>query len=101
MPQVFARRRADDVAAGYRSLHAPANRRTVAGPAHALHDEFDADGGDSMWAPYLTGVLALALQVAPELTTEELTLLLVEGVSERPDAVRIIDPARVVDLARR
>ena len=70
----------------YRSLYTPANRRTVAGPDHALHYVFDAEGGDSIWAPYLPGVLALALQVDRELlSTEELVLLLAEGVSERPD----------------
>jgi hypothetical protein len=85
---------------GHVTLYAPANRRTVAGHRHERDYVFDAEGGDSEWAPYLVGVLALALQVEPQLRASDLAGLLAEGVTARGDGVFLIDPARVVALAR-
>ena len=82
------------------TLYAPANRRTVAGARHAREYHFDVEGGDSQWAPYLVGVLALALQVAPELEADQLATLLANGATELPHGVRLIDPAVVAALAR-
>jgi hypothetical protein len=98
--QVLERRARHDADHALVTVYAPANRRTVAGRRHATDLVFDVEGGDSQWAPYLIGVLALALQQAPDLHATELAALLAEGVSEVRRGVRVIDPARVVALAR-
>jgi hypothetical protein len=64
----LAARSARDAEGDVVTLYAPANRRTLAGPRHARHYALDVEGGDSEWAPYLSGVLALALQAEPDLT---------------------------------
>jgi hypothetical protein len=95
------RQRADlDRANGHATLYAPANRRTVAGHRHDRAYRFDVEGGDSEWAPYLVGVLALALQAESRLPASGLAGLLARGVTVRDDGVTLIDPARVVALAR-
>ncbi len=98
--EALEQRAAHDRTNGHVTLYAQANRRTVAGARHARAYRFDVEGGDSQWAPYLIGVLALALQVSPELEADELASLLAAGASERPHGVRLVDPARVVALAR-
>lgn len=62
----------------------------------AQHYRYDVEGGDSEWPPYLTGVLALALQVAPDLHATDLAGLLAAGAVHGPG---LIAPARVVELA--
>jgi hypothetical protein len=99
--ELLERRAASDAAGGYVTLYAPAHHRTVAGPRDARAYTYDVEGGDSEWPPYLTGLLALALQVAPELHARDLAGLLAEGATSAPHGARLIDPARVVDLARR
>ena len=94
---VLARRAVSDAALGYVSVYAPAHHRTVAGHHHARHYRYDAEGGDSQWAPYLVGVLALALEVAPELHAADLAGLLADGAIHGPG---LISPARVVELVR-
>ena len=96
----LAARSARDADQGLSTLYVPANRRTLAGPRHARHYELDVEGGYSEWAPYLSGLLALALQVAPELRASDLAALLADGVTELEHGVRLVDPARVVALAR-
>jgi len=95
--EVLARRAASDAALGYITVYAPAHHRTVAGHHHPRHYRYDAEGGDSEWPPYLTGVLALALQVAPELHASELAGLLAAGAVHGPG---LVAPERVVELAR-
>lgn len=97
LDDVSARRAASDASLGYVSVYAPAHQRTVAGQHHSRHYRYDAEGGDSQWAPYLTGLLALALQVAPELHATDLAGLLAEGAIHGPG---LIAPARVVERAR-
>lgn len=97
---VTARRARTDVEAGLVTLYAPGHHRTLAGPRHPEEYVFDVEGGDSEWAPYLSGVLALALQVAPELRAADLASLLAEGVQEGRDGAPLVDPRRVVELAR-
>ncbi len=94
---VLARRAASDAELGYVTVYAPAHHRTVAGHHHARHYRYDVEGGDSQWAPYLVGVLALALQVAPELHASDLAALLAAG-AEHGDG--LIVPARMIELAR-
>jgi hypothetical protein len=100
MDEVIRRRAMSDAEAGLATLYVPGHHRTVAGPRHARHYAFSVEGGDSEWAPYLSGVLALALEVAPDLHATDLAALLAQGVSEPADGVRLVDPARVVALAR-
>jgi hypothetical protein len=95
--EVMARRAAYDAEQGYVSVYAPARARTVAGNRHPREYRYDVEGGDSQWAPYLTGVLALALEVAPSLHATDLAELLAEGAVHGPG---LIDPGRVVELAR-
>ena len=97
LEDVSARRAASDAALGNVSVYAPAHHRTVAGQHHARHYRYDVEGGDSQWAPYLTGLLALALQVAPNLHASDLAGLLAEGAIHGPG---LIAPARVVERAR-
>ncbi len=94
---VAARRAAYDAERGYVSVYAPAHHRTVAGHQHAREYRYDVEGGDSEWPPYLTGVLALALQVAPQLQAADLAGLLADGAVHGPG---LIAPDRVVALAR-
>lgn len=94
---VFARRADADADLGYVTVYAPANRRTVAGHHHARHYRLDVEGGDSQWPPYLSGLLALALQVAPELRATDLAGLLAAGTDH---ARGLVEPTRVVELAR-
>jgi hypothetical protein len=96
----LAARSARDAEGDLVTLYAPANRRTLAGPRHARHYALDVEGGDSEWAPYLSGVLALALQAEPDLRASDLAALLAGGVTELEHGVRLVDPARVVALAR-
>ncbi len=95
--EALARRAASDAALGYVTVYAPAHHRTVAGHHHPRHYRYDVEGGDSEWPPYLTGVLALALQVAPELHANELAGLLAAGAVHGPG---LVAPERVVELAR-
>ena len=69
--EVLARRAVSDAALGYVTVYAPAHHRTVAGHHHPRHDRYDVEGGDSEWPPYLTGVVALALQGAPPASWSE------------------------------
>jgi hypothetical protein len=94
-----ARRAEHDREAGLVTLYVPGNRRTLAGSRHARDFVYDVEGGDSEWPPYLCGVLAMALQAAPELAATELAALLAEGVSEVGHGTRLVDPERVVALA--
>jgi subtilisin family serine protease len=93
---VLARRLASDAELGYVTLYAPAHHRTVAGHRDARQYRYDVEGGDSEWPPYLSGVLALALQVAPELHAADLAGLL--GAARHENGV--IAPARVVEHAQ-
>jgi subtilisin family serine protease len=93
---VLARRAASDAALGYVTVYAPAHHRTVAGHRHARDYRYDAEGGDSEWPPYLTGVLALALQAAPDLHAHDLAGLLAASASQGPG---LIAPAAVVEAA--
>ncbi len=98
--QVFARRIAADAAAGAVTLYAPGHHRTLAGHRNAEDYVLDVEGGDSEWAPYLTGVLALALQVAPGLHAADLAPLLAGAVQEGGENMPMIDPSRVIERAR-
>jgi hypothetical protein len=98
--EVLRQRAESDRAHGHATLYAPASRRTVAGHLGDRAYRFDVEGGDSEWAPYLVGVLALALQAEPDLRANDLAGLLADGVTVRDDGVNLIDPARVVALAR-
>lgn len=100
VPAALEQRATVDSTNAHVTLYAPANRRAVAGARHAREYGFDVEGGDSQLAPYLIGVLALALQVAPELEVDQFAALLADGVRERPHGIRLIDPAGVVALAR-
>lgn len=93
----MARRAASDAALGYATVYAPAHHRTVAGQNHPRHYRYDAEGGDSEWPPYLSGVLALALQVAPVLPASDLAGLLAVGAHPQHG---LVSPSRVVELAR-
>ncbi len=94
--EVLARRVASDVELGYVTLYAPAHHRTVAGHRDAGRYRYDVEGGDSEWPPYLSGVLALALQVAPELHATDLAGLLAAARHENG----LIAPAQVIEQAR-
>ena len=93
---------------GYVSLFVPVDYRTLAGPREGRGGRdygpkeyyYLRDGGDSWWPPYIGGVLALALQVNPELTPEKMAALLVEGVYELDNGIRLIAPEKVVKLAQ-
>jgi subtilisin family serine protease len=95
---VLARRAASDVDLGYVTVYAPAHHRTVAGHRHASDYRYDAEGGDSEWPPYLTGVLALALQATPELHATDLAGLLAAGATPGSG---LVAPAAVVEAGRR
>jgi len=95
--EVLARRADSDDALGYTTVYAPAHHRTVAGQHHARHYRYDREGGDSEWPPYLSGVLALALQVAPELHATDLAGLLAVGAIHGHG---LVSPPRVVEMAR-
>lgn len=93
---------------GYVTLYVPTYYRTLAGPRQGMGARgygpkdyyYDVEGGDSWATPYLSGVVALALQVNPQLTVDEMVGLLAEGVYELENGVRLIAPEKVVHLAQ-
>jgi len=54
------------------ALFVPIDNRTVAGPAHPDHYVYYSVGGFSWGLPWLAGVVALGLQVNPDLTEAEI-----------------------------
>ena len=91
---------------GYVTLYAPGDYSTLAGPGEGKQgygpDDYfySEEGGLSRATPYLSGVLALALQVNPALTPDEMVTLLADGVYELENGVRLIASEKVVQLAR-
>jgi hypothetical protein len=108
MQEYFEGRAQMDRDKGYVTLYVPVDYRTLAGPREGLSGQgygpkeyyYAVEGGDSWWPPYLSGVLALALQVNPALTPEEMIMLLVDGVHDVGYGFRLIAPEKVVELAR-
>ncbi len=93
-------RAARDRERGYVTLYVPADYRTVAGPGNSRNYVYNREGGDSSCTPYATGVLALALQVNPDLDPAAMVSLLARGVYDLPNGVRLIAPAKIVALAK-
>lgn len=109
MEEYFESRAQIDRDKGYATVYVPVGYRTLAGPREGVGGQgygakeyyYSEEGGDSRWPPYLTGVLALALQVDPTLTPDEMVTLLTEGVYELDHGFRLIAPEEVVQLARK
>lgn len=73
-------------------LRVPGAGRTLASFRGETVYRLDRDGGMSWGAPYISGLAALAFEVAPEMAPDRVIQLLVE-TAQRTDAGPIVDPA--------
>lgn len=82
-----------------KALFIPSQSRTIASYKGNKEYMYDGEGGNSWLVPYYTGILALALQVNPELRNQELIELVDSAAVVNTNGVRIISPERVIELA--
>lgn len=80
-------------------IYAPASKRTLAREYRLgeIGYRYEGYGGQSWALPYVSGVLALGAQVAPNLSMEALKNLLFETAFETPEGYKIIYPTQFID----
>jgi len=80
----------------------PSDYRTVASSWHKESQyAYYGKGGQSWAVPYLSGILALLLQVNPNLKSEEISEIINESAVVNTKGLRIINPKGAIDLATR
>jgi hypothetical protein len=97
--ELAATRKGGDLEKGYITLYLPCARRYVA--SHTIKDGYvyEYDGGLSWATPFLAGLAAMALQVNPELTNDELLLLLRDSIVTNKHGLDVVDPQLLIRLA--
>jgi serine protease AprX len=75
----------------------PADYRTTASNAGSDVYVYWGDGGKSWAIPYVAGLAALAWQVRPLLTYQQIQDLLRKTAFEKPDGSRVIQPVAFID----
>jgi subtilisin family serine protease len=78
-----------------RTLQAPGNRILVATPA----DQYDFRSGSSLAAAHASGVIALLLSVAPDLSSESIETILRRSQVENAESIESINACDALNLA--
>ena len=81
------------------SLWLPGGTRTVAGPNEKDEYDYSIDCGNSWGPPFLAGLTALAMQVNPKLSPDEIISLLVKTAS-KADFGKVVNPRAFIKAAK-
>jgi serine protease AprX len=81
-------------------LYVPASNRSMA--SHRGKDvyTFDTRGGNSWTVPYLAGLAAMAFQVYPEISPEQIVTLFQETATQTKQG-RVINPRGFIEAVKR
>jgi len=79
----------------------PSDYRTMAGRNGENEYMYEEKGGASWSVPYLAGIFALALQVNPELTQEELFRVATETAQTNSKGLKIINPKGIIEKIKK
>jgi len=79
----------------------PSDYRTMASNKGDGEYVYNGKGGMSWAVPYSAGLFALALQVNPDITKEEIADAMNETVSANKKGLKIVDPKAFIDAVRK